>query len=515
MPAEPSPAEAPPARDAIPYLVWLGLTVLVSAPLLSAWWNPPLGHSFLGTLFYPDDFGQYLSFAEQAGRGAFAFINKFDPRPQTPSLVNLEWWLTGVLAIPLGGRLALAWHVLRLSAALALVLAFWRALGQQGPEQRRTWGLLLVLSGGGLGWLRIAQGAPPFRVPDVLTGLYPAQQVLSNTHFVVGAALLWWTVLLFVDYRCHEGRGVAWTACAYALALSRPYELAAFLVMAVADILLHPRPGAGPLAGRVRALLPLARLAPIGAYYGWLVTAGSFAGWGTQTGDLPIERLDLLWAVLPALLLVLASLHAPNPRTEKAVPLERLCAIWALGFLTAVMLWPAAPMRQLSTSLGASLLLLVAARLPPRWLPAAVLALCPTSAVLLWRAFHPPPAIFVRDDYAAAVETLRTGCQPRDVAIAPADLSLLIAMRTACNVVLGHRLLVSPSEVAEAQRFYLGPADPQWRLDYLRRKDAAFVFLPAGRGPWLDREPPYKPVMATPIFELWRRVEASASLPGR
>src|SRR5512145_1112349 len=74
------------------------LLALTSLPYLAAWRWPPSGQVFGGAFFYEDDFHQYISCVEQAMRGRFLFVNKFDVRPQTPYVVNLEWWLGGVLA---------------------------------------------------------------------------------------------------------------------------------------------------------------------------------------------------------------------------------------------------------------------------------------------------------------------------------------------------------------------------------------------------------------------------------
>src|SRR5262245_14933379 len=142
------------------------LPVLVVPPLLAARAAPP-GHFYLGASFYADDYLQYLSFAEQAERGALVFVNKFDPAPQKPVLVNLEWAAAGLLARRLGPEWAFraigAAALLALSCAAALVLI------TAGLDSRRLYtGLALVLAGEGLGWARLAAGASPSRIPDLL-----------------------------------------------------------------------------------------------------------------------------------------------------------------------------------------------------------------------------------------------------------------------------------------------------------------------------------------------------------
>lgn len=504
--ARPEPAASPPGGRALkaPLLSWLGLSLLVTAPYVLAELRPPPGREFLGAFYYPDDFCQYLSFAEQASRGRFLFVNKFDARPQTGALVNLEWWLAGAMSIPLGGRLTLAWHALRVLSVLGLVFAFWRALAMGGLRGKAlVWGLLLVVTGGGMGWLRLLLGQSGGQVPDIVAGIYPWHQMLFNTHFVFGAALLWWSLLLFLDHRRRGGHGLAWTACACALGLSRPYDLAAFGVMAATDVLAHPRASRG---GTLCDLLSLARLAPVLAYYLWLFRGSSFGGWGAQSAELPFRALEVLWAVLPAALLVALGLRSGTAGPAE-LPLARLCAVWGVVLVALVTLSPAPIVKQLATSLGASVLLWAALRCPPGVLPIAALVLSPTSLFLLWRAFHPAPQAFVHEDYAAAADALRASCRPGDVAIAPTDLSLLLAARTPCSVALGHRLLTPrlSAEVADGNRFYAAETSPQWRLDYLARKDASIVLLPAGQGAWLGSSTRYRQMLRLPILEVWQR----------
>lgn len=496
-----------------PFVVWLALALIAAVPYLMAELRPPPGSRFLGAFYYPDDFCQYLSFSEQASRGSFLFLNKFDPRPHPAVLVNLEWWLVGILGSLLGGRLALASRLLGLAASLALVLAFWRALGRGGLQRGgRAWGLVLVVTGGGLGWLRLALGQSGFYVPDIVGGMYPWHQMLFNTHFVVGSALLWWTLLLFLEWRRRGGSGLAWTLCGWALGLSRPYDLPVFVVVASADLVLHR----GPPSRRSVAsdMLALARLAPVFLYYLWLMGATSFGGWGAQAGELPLHRLEVLWAILPAAGLILAGWTKPPGTAD--LPLRRLAGVWVVVLLAIILLWSATPLvKSLGTSLGASALLCAALCCAPRRLPIAVVALCPTSVLLLWRAFHPAPHAFVPEDYVAAAEALSSACRSPDVVIAPSTLSLLLAARTPCHVALGHRLLTPDyrAEVAEGRRLYAEQTAPAWRLEYLLRRDAEFILLPAGREAWLGADPPYRTILRRPSLEAWQRLPPSRPPP--
>jgi hypothetical protein len=74
-------------------VAWLLLSTITLAPYLRAWLFPPPGTAFLGFFYYVDDQYNYLSYVEQAERGAFLFENKLVLEPHAPFLINLEWWL--------------------------------------------------------------------------------------------------------------------------------------------------------------------------------------------------------------------------------------------------------------------------------------------------------------------------------------------------------------------------------------------------------------------------------------
>jgi hypothetical protein len=483
---------------------WLVLLPFVALPFPAAARGAPPGQAFLGTIFYPDDFYQYLSFAEQASRGAFVFVNKFDATPHAPFLVNLEWWTAGRLGALLGGDLVLAFHLLGFLALLALVAGVVGALEQLGLSGKRlALGLALVFTGGGLGWLRLLQGVPGWQVPDLVTGLYPWQQGLSNAHFVLGTALLLWSVLSYLAWRRGQAPKWRWIALSVGLGLSRPYDLLVFAAVVAGGAAWDAASRKDPRA--ILAGAELLWLLPVFAYYGLVTRAHpSYAGWGIQSGDLSPPVGEYAWAVAPAALLVLA-FRRNLALAER--PLQRALALWCAALAVLLVAWSSPLAKQCLVSGGVALLLLAASLLPGRALAISVVLLSPTSALLLWTAFHPSPASYVPSDYVAAAQALRGACKPGDVAIAPTDLSLVLAGLTPCHVVLGHRLLTPrfAQEAERGRRFYEAGTAPAWRRSYLREKGARFAFLPAGREGWLGPDPTWTRVLSRPLFDVWAR----------
>jgi len=501
-------AAAPAVPRRLVLGAWLLLAAATTLPYAAAALEPPRGHVFSGAVFYPDDFFQYASFAEQAGRGRFLFANKFDPEPHRPVLVNVEWWAAGLLSALFGGRPGLGFGVLRVAAIGALIAAAARLLQAAGLRGAQLgWGLALVATGGGLGWLRfLLWRAPGAWMPDLQLGLYPWHQAVSNAHFVFAAALLLWAVHLHLRFRQGLAPRWAWLAVAWVLGFSRPYDLAA-LVAVVAGLAAWDFARTRRLAA-LRPAADLAWLAPVAGYYA-IVVGGhpSFGGWGTQAGDLSPPRLAYLWAFGPAAALALLAGRRGAPPSAEAAELRRAFICWCAGLALLLVLWTAPMAKQCLTSFGMGLLLWAAAVTPRRFLAPAVLALSLTSWLVLWLAFQPGPASFVARESLAAAEWLRPACAPGDVAIAPTDLSLAIAALTPCHVALGHRLLTPRFDeaVAEGSRFYDAATPAEWRLAYLARRHAAFVALPFGRGGWLGPAPPWKRVFAGATLELWQR----------
>jgi hypothetical protein len=287
--------------------------------------------------------------------------------------------------------------------------------------------------------------------------------------------------------------------------MSRPYDLVTFALVAFALAFLPPR-----TRSPLRAVVELAWLAPVFGYYAVLMRAQrGLGGWtGVQSGDLTPPLLEFALAVLPALALVTLGWEQRAARGDDPLGVRTALLAWAAVVAAIVVLYPSPMVKQFSTTLGPALLLLAAAVAPPRALPAAALALLPTSAFLLWRVFHPYPDWFMPRDYAAAVDLLDAECRDPEVALAPSDISLMIAGTTPCRVALGHRGLTPdwPGAVAAGTRFYEAATPVAWRLAYLDGLGATWVLLPAGGGPMLGGDPRYARRLALPLLEVWRRV---------
>jgi hypothetical protein len=374
-------------------------------------------------------------------------------------------------------------------------------LSAAGLQGRRLAGaLVLVATAGGLGWARLLLNVPGWRVPDILMGLYPFHQSLMNAHFVTATALIVWTFAFFLEWRAGQRSRWAWVACAWALGFSRPYDLVTFSIAAF--VLAWLRPGA---RRGFAAALELAWVTPVFGYYALLMySQRGLGGWtGVQSGDLTPPLLEFALALLPAL--VLAAVGWSRPAAPDPLGVRNALVVWALVVAFIVIAYPSPMVKQFATTLGPALVLLAALLTPGRWLPLAVVALSPTSLFLLWRVFNPLPPWFAPQDYVKAVAALDDACRPGEVALAPTDLSLMIAGLTPCRSVLGHRGLTPawPAAIEAGQRFYDPATPPAWRWSYLESLEVDYVLLPSGGAALLGGDARAVRHLSLPLLDVW------------
>jgi hypothetical protein len=491
-------------RDRVAAVALVGVVVvLLALPWLRAWLAPPPGRSFAGAFFYQDDHLQYLSFVEQAARGEWLFVNKFDPQPQRPFLLNAGWWAAGRVALLLRAPVALAWFAWGLVAAALLVLGVRRILALNGRAgAARDWGTILVLLGGGLGWVRLAAGTPWPQVADLTFGFYPWLQMNAGAHGTLGTALLVWALALHVEWRRDGAPKWRWVAVASVMGLCRPFDLATFVLVAALASFFD-----GGCRGRAAAAADLAWLTPVLFYDGLAFGLHpSFASWSGGQNVVPLPGpAALLWALGPALLL--GALALAKGRIDRT--LRATVGVWIL-VAAALLVSGLGFASQFAASLGTALLLAVALGAPGRWLPPLALALSPTALVLTWRIFNPAPEWFPPRDYLAAAQRLAASCAPGDVVLAPSDPSLFVAAFSPCHTAFGHRVLTPrfAQRAAESEVFYAEATSARWRGNYLAILGARYVMVPPRRDHWLPGTG-FVPRWRFAQFEVWERQSRS------
>jgi hypothetical protein len=469
-------------------LIWLLLSTLSGALLLRATLASPPGTVFVGTFYYVDDFYNYLSYVQQAEDGALVFRNKLASPSLPPALINLEWLVVGWTAALLGGSPLVAYRIVGFAALALLVnqVDGWLLRGGL-PRPRRLAGLLLVFTGGGLGWVLLVLGDQTrWRPYDVVAGLFPFVEFLANPHFVVGTALLVTAMGAFAADRPASG-----ALLGNVLALTRPYDAVLLAGVAATTALLRWPPREWP-----RRLLPVAALGPALLYNVWvLIWSPGFRAFSSPlyAAGGP-SHLELVMAVGPAALVALTALHLRGNRVEREPRHRLFLALWASLALLLAILRPVSFSLQFLAGVGVPLLCLAAiglGRMRHGLLEAAVPAFAGTSIAVIWLLLHPLPTRNVPAERWRIAAALDSVCQTGELVLSPPDIGLYVGGLSACWPWVSHP--AAPDHAAReetARRFYASPPSDRARL--LDELCATYVVVPRfWPGGGLPRTAPY------------------------
>ncbi len=449
---------------------------------------------------------QYLSFVEQARRGALVFANKFDLRPIAPFLVHLEWLAVGWLAAALGGRILLAFHVAGALAGGLLAAAVTRALRVAGLAGRELgWGLALVLCGSGIGWLRALRGAPLEQLPDAFLLIYPTnQRLVGSPHALLGTGLLILGLIELVAWRSGRAGPAKWLAVVTVLGLSRPFDMALLLGSAALLWCLDLVRGLPPSAV-LRQAASATWLLPVLFYdtlaYGLHPSFGIYSG-SQNTVPRPSAG-DWVIALAPAALLALGHFWRAGVSRDFR-PLREALVASVVVILLALIL-PLGFSLQFVTPVGTVLLLLAATAVPPRSLPLTALVLCPSSLWLLSVLSSYPQQALLGPEVRDALATLEQRCAPGDLLLASETMSVLAAGLTPCRVVAGHWVLTPEyrTRMAQVEAFFAHETSPRQRAEALARWQPDLILAGAGA---FDGGHAYVSVWRRGSLELWQRV---------
>jgi hypothetical protein len=179
----------------------LAIFAVTLLPYLYAYATQPQGKVFNGFFFIADDAATYISKMREGADGAWGWTDRYitSPNPQ-PVLLFLFYILWGKVAALLHISLFAAYHLARLSGAIALVYATRALAGSVLPPASRALAVVLTLVGSGAGYLLLMLASLAGR--DSLFGsrlealdlhlpeLSAVYSVLAIPHFASAAALM-------------------------------------------------------------------------------------------------------------------------------------------------------------------------------------------------------------------------------------------------------------------------------------------------------------------------------------
>ncbi|HEV3096309.1 MAG TPA: hypothetical protein VG104_04100 [Candidatus Dormibacteraeota bacterium] len=290
----PAAVPAPKPRQWPRFALWFAAIVaLVSLlPYLLAYILTPPGHHFAGFFFIADDATTYLAKMRQGADGSWLWNDPYTSEPHGGVFLFSFYLLFGHLAALLHLPLIAAYHLARISGAVALIIAADQLCRRLLPPDLRRLGLVLVILGSGAGFLAQALGNPSvfgsrlealdLHLPEI-SGWY---SILAIPHFAWATALIITALLgLLRIAEAPAWRPLAWTSAALiALTAIHPQMIPVLGVIWVAYQGVLYAWGARPSIRSVAAqLLPFLAAVPLLAYNAWILFRDpTIAEWARQ-----------------------------------------------------------------------------------------------------------------------------------------------------------------------------------------------------------------------------------------
>src|SRR6202165_1754600 len=290
---QPAPAPAPRARRIRFALIFAtAIAALSLLPYVLAYLWAPAGHHFAGFFFIADDATTYLAKMRQGADGSWLWNDPYTSEPHGGVFLFSFYLLFGHLAPLLHLPLIAAYHLARISGAIALLIAADQLCRRVLPAAPRTLALVLVILGSGAGFLAQALGNPSLlgsrvealdlHLPEI-SGWY---SILAIPHFAWATALIIAALLgLLRIAEAPAWRPVALTAAALlALTAIHPQMIPVLGLIWIADQAVLVAWGDRPTIRSVAfQALPFLATIPLLAYNAWILFRDpTIAEWARQ-----------------------------------------------------------------------------------------------------------------------------------------------------------------------------------------------------------------------------------------
>lgn len=296
----PQGAVKPGLRVGFPLVFALLLATASLVPYLLAYLLAPPGHHFAGFFFIADDATTYLAKMRQGADGSWLWNDPYTSEPHSGVFLFGFYLLFGHLAALAHIPVIAAYHIARVSGALALILAADRLCRRVLRPELRRLALVIIVLGSGLGFLVQLAGNPSLfgqklealdlHLPEI-TGWY---SILAIPHFAWATAFILLSLvgLLAIADSPRLSLVIGTGASLLALAAIHPQMVAVILVIwSVYRAVLAAwgkRPSYRALLAEVGAF---GLAAPLLAYNAWILlndpTIGSWAQqWRHQAPNL-------------------------------------------------------------------------------------------------------------------------------------------------------------------------------------------------------------------------------------
>ncbi|MCS7286856.1 MAG: hypothetical protein RMK30_10580 [Anaerolineae bacterium] len=446
-------------------------------PYIVAFASQGSGWRFSGFLINVEDGNSYIAKILLGSKGDWLFHTPYTTMPHPGSPVYLPYILLGKVAGVIDSHtfLVVLFHSFRVVSIILLALASYDFLSLFLPSEiLRTWGVILSLAGGGLGWVLLLRGEAEWLGSLPLDFLSPESfgflAVFLLPHLTLARALLLWTITGYL-----KTGGWRWGLLALVMGLIHPLEtitlwLVVIIYGAIETVRSRPINNPAPLF-----LFP----APIIFCLAFLtLTHPFYKVWNAQINVRAPHPLHYLiaygWAI-PAF--VIGALKITKE------PLGGLPVAWAAVTPLLVYL-PTTSQRRLAEGVWIAIIA-VALRAFEGRERLAILWLAPlliTSAVIwIWSftpALNPSPPVFLPQDKVEAFEALRVMAKPGDGVIASYLTGNALPAWAPVRVPLGHGAESYLYELWEARvkDFFSAETTHDFRLELMRTARIRWVF---------------------------------------
>lgn len=483
--------------------------LVTTIPYVVGWLSAGDEWEFGGFVFGTDDGYSYLAKMRLGARGDWLFSIRYTSEPHDGALLFLPYILLGKLtgifvasdSPDLPTAMAVTFHLARLVCGFALIVVSYRFVAVfLRRDGSRLFALVLIVLGGGLGWLLSIAGLGDlfdslpvdFFVPEgysflVVFGL--PHVALSRSAMLLGLLLLFralntpgpprgwlrWTLLA----------GLCWAV----MGLSVPFYVAViYLVLGCWGAAVWIRLRRFPWALFWRALSAALVALPVLAYSSVVFLQNDVLREWSSQNQLPSPHpLHYVFGYVVLAIPAAMALRWAWKRGARHLPYVLLAA-WVVVMPVVVYL-PINVQRRLAEGVIVPLSILAVAGLR-LWFPgrrswrrarAGVLALVLPTSILLWlggtfNALNPSRPLFHPRDELAAMDTL-DGVLPRDaVVLSLKETGNYLPARTNLVTYVGHgpETIRADEKESLAEQFFAGDLDPAAQRALLDAVDVVY-----------------------------------------
>jgi len=535
-----------PTRREIGYVLLISALVLIltGLPYLYGYLSAPPDRVFMGIALGTPDTNQYFAWLRAFTR-SFFIPNTLTPEPNEAVFFNLLWWLLAQGVRYLGMSHLLAFHLLRVVAGAAFLVAAYLfcTIFLENPRWRKT-AFLIIAVGAGFGWVWVVgkylTGRLPYPLDVYIVEPNSFHAIMAFPHFSLAAWLMIAVFgLIILGFERRQWRyPLAAAVIAFVLGWSHAYDLLLiYAVVGAFAFILWLRDGWSPHLLLYPLVIVLISCAPAlysvyltSAFPLWRDVLAQFVNADAWTPD-PFHLLIVMGVPFILALFTFDGLVPLRQRPLRELFLKTwfvvnffvayfpvsyqihylngwqvpIAILATMGFYRRVVPW-------LQDRFGAIL------RAPVRWERWAtvllILTVIPTNVYLLaWRfvdlSRHQYPYYLHRDE-VAALEWLEANTSPDDVVLSGLEVGQYIPSVSGNRAFLAHWTMTARFyDKQDRVAAFFNPSTPdEQRRDTLCRFGVRYVLygikerelgaLPAEQLPYLQ------PVFRMPQATLYR-----------